>query len=84
MSDCYCILKCSLVEKTGAKASGDGHEKLLVFWLVSTRSVYVPRGLEYRPDPLKLIPKHNCSCPIAYMMYNLYILTDSQQNLYKQ
>ena len=60
-------------------------EKLLwVFWLVSARSVYVLRGSEYRADPLKLITKHKYSWPIAYMMYNLYILTGSQQSLYKQ
>ena len=52
MSDCYCILKCGLVEETGGNASGDEHE---------TRSVYmyIPRGSEYRADPLKFITKHN-------------------------
>ena len=41
MSDCYCILKCSLVEETGGKASGDEHEKITVSFLTGFCSLSV-------------------------------------------
>ena len=79
MSDCYFILNCSLGEKTGGKASGDGHNLnmimlLWVLWLVSARSPYVPRQSEYRAVPLI---EHNYLFASLHSVYlvNIYRLT---------